>query len=69
MTTLKFKTNIRCGGCKSKVANALKQESAIAQWDVDLNDPDRTLIVEGEGITADRIIELVKSAGYTATMI
>lgn len=69
MVEMRFKTNIRCSGCKAKVANVLKQEPAIAHWDVDLNDPDRTLVVAGEGITAERIMELVKSAGYTATMI
>jgi len=69
MSVMKFKTNIRCGGCKAKVANLLKQETGIARWDVDLNDPDRTLTIEAEGIVPDRIIELVKSAGYTAIQI
>ncbi|MCX7986010.1 MAG: heavy-metal-associated domain-containing protein [Bacteroidales bacterium] len=67
MPTMKFKTNIRCSGCKAKVAAILNQESGITYWDVDLNDPERILIVEADSIADEQIIELVKKAGYTAT--
>lgn len=69
MVTIKFKTNIRCSGCKAKVANMFKEEPSIAQWDVDLNDPDRTLTVEGDNLNESRIIELIKKAGYEAVRI
>ena len=69
MSVMQFKTNIRCGGCKVKVGNLLNQEDGIKHWDVDLSDPDRKLTVETEGIGAERVIELVKNAGYTATLI
>jgi copper chaperone CopZ len=46
-----------------------KEEPSIAQWDVDLNDPDRTLTVEGDNLNESRIIELIKKAGYEAVRI
>ncbi len=69
MASLKFKTNIRCSGCKAKVANLLNNELAIKSWDIDLNDPDRILTIEGENISEETILELVKKAGYTAVRI
>jgi copper chaperone len=69
MNTLKFKTNIKCNGCKAKVTPFLNQEKAIIRWDVDLNNPDRILTVEGDDITEEMIENALKKAGYQAVKI
>ena len=46
MNTLKFKSNINCTGCLSKVTPVLNDEKAIEKWDVDLEHDDRILTVK-----------------------
>ena len=69
MSKLKFKTNIKCGGCIATVTPFIEKESSIKKWEVDLNDPDRTMIVEGDNVTADLVIKTLKEAGYTAEVV
>jgi copper chaperone len=64
MNTLKFKTDINCSGCKAKVSNFLNNENAISHWDVDVNNPDKTLTVEGENITEKLVLETIAKAGF-----
>lgn len=64
--TLKFKTNINCGGCQAKVTPFLNEEKRISSWKVDLNDPDRVLSVETESLSARDVIETVAKAGFKA---
>lgn len=66
METMKFKTNINCGGCLRGVNPALDGNEAIKSWDVDLQSPDRTLTVETEALTADEVKAVVAGAGYEA---
>ena len=66
MTTMKFKTNINCGGCLRGVTPALDGNEAIKNWHVDLQSSDRTLTVETEALTADEVKEVVAGAGYEA---
>ena len=66
METMKFKTNINCGGCLRGVTPALDGNGAIKNWDVDLQSPDRTLTVETEALTADEVKAVVAGAGYQA---
>ena len=66
MKTLQFKTNINCGGCLSKVRPVLDQTAGISEWQVNLQDADRTLTVETEELTAEEIAARVEAAGFTA---
>lgn len=66
MTTLKFKTNINCGGCISAVTPFLNSENKISHWEVNTNEPDKTLTVEGENITSEEVQQLVQEAGFKA---
>jgi copper chaperone len=68
METLKFKTNVKCGGCVSAITPFLDQDQLISAWKVDLENPDRVLTVE-TAHPAGEIQELLKKAGYTATEI
>ena len=64
MNTIKFKTNINCAGCLAKVSPFLNAEQTIAKWDVDTSIPEKILTVETDEANADRVISVVKSAGF-----
>lgn len=65
METLKFKTNIKCGGCVAGVTPHLNADEAIKSWEVDLQSPDRILTVETDK-SAEEVAQVVKQAGFTA---
>lgn len=69
MKTMKFKTNINCGGCVKAVTPFLDKESAISQWEVDTNNPDKILTITSDTLTEDAVIEVVKKAGYSAQQV
>ena len=66
MKTLKFKTNINCSNCLSKVTPKLDGESKIESWEVDLNSDDRILTVNSESITNEEVFKTVLKAGFIA---
>ena len=67
MTTLKFSTNIKCGGCIAKVTAPLNNATGIDKWSVDTNNPQRILSVETNNLTEAEVIKIVNEAGYSAT--
>lgn len=69
MKTLKFKTNINCMGCLSKVTPVLDQEEGIEKWEVNLKDPDKTLQVETTGLSAEELKKSLKRIGFEADEI
>ncbi|HRG52436.1 MAG TPA: heavy-metal-associated domain-containing protein [Bacteroidia bacterium] len=66
MKYLKFKTNIKCGGCIAKVAPALNEEKKILKWQVDTTSPDRILSIETEHLNAQEITSIIAKAGFQA---
>ena len=46
MKTLKFKTNVNCGGCIAKVTPHLNKLKGIDKWSVDTTTPMKVLTVE-----------------------
>ena len=68
MKVLKFKTNIQCTNCLSKVTPKLNEQSGIDSWNVDLQDPERTLTVETENLEPDDIKKAVLKAGFIANV-
>ncbi|TLU94192.1 heavy-metal-associated domain-containing protein [Dyadobacter sediminis] len=68
METLKFKTNIKCGGCIATVTPFLNADEAVQNWEVDLQSPERILKVETSH-SSQEIQQLIKKAGYTAEEI
>jgi copper chaperone len=66
MKTLKFKTNINCGNCLSKVTPQLNEQCGIGTWEVDLQDPERTLTVKTENLESEDIKRAVLKAGFIA---
>lgn len=69
MNTLKFKTNINCGGCLSKVTPFLNEEKDIAKWGVDLKSENRVLTVETSHLTEEEVRKTVEKAGFKAEKI
>ena len=61
---LKFKTNLNCGACVSKVKQALDAAENISQWHVDTNTPDKILTVASSGITAEEVIAIIHAKGF-----
>lgn len=66
MEILKFKTNIKCGGCIAAVTPFLNKVNEIIKWEVDTVNPDKILTVEAENMSAQEVIAKIKEAGYTA---
>lgn len=66
---LKFKTNIKCGGCIATVSPFLNETAGVKHWEVDTVNKDKILTVEVEGISADIVIEKVQKAGFKAELI
>ncbi|PHR47991.1 MAG: hypothetical protein COA32_05535 [Fluviicola sp.] len=69
MKTLKFKSNINCTGCLSKVTPILNQEKRIEKWDVDLKHDDRILTVETNHLSIDEVKQTVQKAGFKVSKI
>lgn len=64
MTTLKFKTNINCGGCVAKVAPVLNEWNGIIKWEVDTTNPQKTLTVETDSLKEEDVIAKLKAIGF-----
>lgn len=66
MATKKFKTNAKCGGCSSKIGEALEKNGVkTGEWSIDLADPNKLLTVNSE-MTTDTLVRIVTEAGYKA---
>lgn len=66
MSTLKFKTNINCGGCVSKVTPFLDKQEGIENWKVDTEDPNKILTVQGNGVTDEDVKDTLQKIGFKA---
>lgn len=62
--TLKFKTNINCMGCVSKVTPELDKLTAIENWEVDIRNKDKVLTVETSSDKESEVIAAVEKAGF-----
>ena len=60
MKTSKFKTT-----AVAKIGETLDKVVARDQWNIDLSTPDRVLTITSD-LSDDRVIELVKEAGFKA---
>ena len=62
---MQFKTNINCGGCLEQVKPHLDNLEEVSKWDVDTQNPDKILTIEGEADEA-KIRQAVQEAGFEA---
>lgn len=63
MDTLKFKTDIKCGGCIAKVTPHLNEAVGENNWSVDIADPAKILSVKTEA-EESRVKDAVNKAGF-----
>jgi copper chaperone len=66
MKEFKFKSNINCTGCLSKVSPVLDSEEKIEAWDVDLQSVDRVLTVKTEELSAEEVKKAIATVGFSA---
>lgn len=70
METLKFKTNINCGGCIAAVTPTLNTLEGVNKWEVDTTTSNKILSIQTEnGLTANEVVESLKKRGYQAQKI
>ncbi|MGI4739172.1 MAG: heavy-metal-associated domain-containing protein [Janthinobacterium lividum] len=64
MQTLKFKTNINCGGCIKAVTPTLNREAGAGNWQVDTANPDKILTISAPQLSAAQVVQAVEQAGF-----
>lgn len=64
MKTIRFKTNIHCGGCIKSVTPFLNELDNVDTWKVDLENPDKILEVNLDDDNEVSVMEAVKKAGF-----
>lgn len=69
MKTLKFKTNINCGGCVSKVTPFLNKQEGVDSWEVDTDNPDKILTVESNGASEEDVKATLQKIGFKAASV
>jgi len=69
METIKFKTNINCGGCIKAITPHLDKAPGIKKWEVDTTNPDKVLTVTAEGTDARAVKQIIEKAGFNAQAI
>ncbi|MBB5644522.1 heavy-metal-associated domain-containing protein [Pedobacter cryoconitis] len=70
METLKFKTNIKCGGCVATVTPHLNAMTGLEKWSVDTEVADKVLTVTGDAENLQQEIkETLKNAGFQGELI
>jgi len=69
MKTLKFKTNINCGGCVSKVTPFLNKQEGIESWEVDTTNPDKILTIESDSASEEDVKATLQKIGFKAELV
>jgi copper chaperone CopZ len=64
MKTLKFKTNINCGGCVATVTPYLNAVPDVIRWNVETERQDKLLTVTSAEPNGAAVEEAVRSAGF-----
>ena len=69
MSELKFKTNINCGGCVSKVTPFLNKQEGIESWKEDTVSLDEILTIESDGATEEEVKATLQKEGFKAESV
>lgn len=64
-----FKTDLKCGGCVSKVEKELNDSVGVNEWTVDTKHKDKILTVKNTAVTADKVIRVLQEKGYSAQLL
>ncbi len=68
MKKSQFKTNINCNNCIRSVTGFINDVDGIQNWEVDTDNPDKILTVEGD-FDIEAIVEAVEDAGFDITSV
>jgi len=73
MSTLRFKTNLKCAGCMYAIKPYMDDLKGIKSWDVDLESKDKIVEVVTDTATPDEIKDAIEKAigeaEYSAQLI
>ncbi len=69
MDTLKFKTNVQCSGCLSKVTPLLNEALGVNHWEIDVQNPQKPLTVNAVGATPEQVTNVLAKAGFSAELL
>ena len=69
MKESKFKTNIKCMGCVEKVKPFLNDLDEVIEWNVDVTNPEKILLVKTIEDINDDIQAAVKAAGFNSELV
>lgn len=64
-----FRSNVRKAEVAAGLADELQSRFPGSRVNFDLSDCDKILRVEGENLSPEKIIELVRSFGYEASLL
>lgn len=64
MITRKFKTNLKCNGCVSKIKPSLDQMHGVISWEIDLQNQDKILTIVSTTEVKKQVVEIVRNAGF-----
>jgi copper chaperone len=65
----KFKTDINCGACVRAVKPIFDEAAEIAEWDVDIQNPDKLLTITSDGADLDFLMEIIEDTGFSAEFL
>lgn len=68
MTTMRFKTNAKCGGCVAAIGAKMNRLVKDNEWSIDLKSPDKVLEVTAD-VPADKVVAAVTEAGFKAEQL
>lgn len=63
---MKFKSNINCQNCVSKVKNTLDTLVGADAWKVDTENPAKILEISNTSVSPSEVINKLKRIGFTA---
>jgi copper chaperone len=63
---MKFKSNINCQNCVSKVKNSLDTLVGEGSWKVDTENSDKILEISNPKVSASEVINKLKRIGFVA---
>ena len=63
-TQFQFKTNLNCGSCVATVTPFLNAVPGMTKWNVDTNNPEKPLTVNGSDLSGDAVKAAVAKAGF-----
>ena len=69
MKEAKFKTTINCGNCVRAVTGFLADVKGISHWEVNTDDPNKILVVQGETVNVQEVKEAGEDAGFDIELL